>query len=322
MKIDGEHKLKPYAKLKVLICDDFALARLTLRQALADLGVVEMLEAGNGLEARDILLHQRNVLSPVDVVICDLNMPFMSGLELLKFVRADQIYSNTPFLMVTVEGSQQALQAAVAAGVTEVLIKPLSSATTGPRLDAALKKTQAKIATLARDSQLRSDVVHCTQITLQGYFAMNVSPSLEGTKIFKAGEDWLVSEMAMAQIYNGQKQSPEAILTVAFSVRTLEKILADHFPGRTTETLPLGDVIGELTNCIYGSIKTQLNARGYDFFIDLPVKAERTSEPQRLTQTPGGLEIPFESDAGSFYVCVGTVDPARWRMAGAGNEIK
>ncbi|HEX9158578.1 MAG TPA: response regulator, partial [Syntrophales bacterium] len=82
--------------LKILIVDDFATMRKVIRNLLKQGGFENVAEAEDGAAALKLLKSQ-----PVDFVISDWNMPNMSGLELLKAVRADDELKELPFLMVT-----------------------------------------------------------------------------------------------------------------------------------------------------------------------------------------------------------------------------
>ena len=64
---------------------------------------------------------------PIDLAIVDWNMPNMTGLELLKAVRADAELAGTPFLMVTAEALQDNVVAAVKAGVNNYIVKPFTA---------------------------------------------------------------------------------------------------------------------------------------------------------------------------------------------------
>lgn len=107
---------------KVLIVDDFATMRKVVRNLLKQSGYEDIVEAEDGVMALKVLKSQK-----IDVVVSDWNMPNMTGLELLKAVRADADLANTPFLMVTAEALQDNVVAAVKAGVNNYIVKPFTA---------------------------------------------------------------------------------------------------------------------------------------------------------------------------------------------------
>ncbi|HOC59453.1 MAG: response regulator [Syntrophaceae bacterium] len=108
--------------IKVLIVDDFATMRKVVRNLLKQSGYEDIVEAEDGVMALKVLKSQK-----IDVVVSDWNMPNMTGLELLKAVRADADLAKTPFLMVTAEALQDNVVAAVKAGVNNYIVKPFTA---------------------------------------------------------------------------------------------------------------------------------------------------------------------------------------------------
>lgn len=110
----------------LLFVDDDPLAEMTLRRAFRRLSMEGPLTiAHDGLEALDLL---RDPWFPVDrcVVLLDLNMPRMDGLELLKELRADPELSHVPVIVMTTSDEQRDIQAAYAARVAGYFVKPVS----------------------------------------------------------------------------------------------------------------------------------------------------------------------------------------------------
>ena len=110
-------------KLKVLIVDDSAVMRKiferALRQAVLDLG--EVREAGNGAEAR--VEVQKGSL---DIILSDINMPVMDGLEFLKTLPTIPAAKGVPVIMITTEGSEARVVEALSAGAKGYLRKPFT----------------------------------------------------------------------------------------------------------------------------------------------------------------------------------------------------
>jgi two-component system chemotaxis response regulator CheY len=115
--------------MKVLIVDDFATMRRIVKNILTQLGYKNIIEADDGSTAVDVLKNQK-----VDLIISDWNMPKMTGLELLKHVRADASLANTPFIMVTAEAQQDNIILAVKAKVSQYIVKPFTAETLGEKI--------------------------------------------------------------------------------------------------------------------------------------------------------------------------------------------
>ncbi len=122
--------------IKILVVDDFATMRKVIRNLLKQSGYENIVEAEDGVNALKILKSQK-----IDFIVSDWNMPNMSGLELLKAVRADEDLKILPFLMVTAEALQENVVAAVKAGVSNYIVKPFTSET----LDEKIKKIMEKM---------------------------------------------------------------------------------------------------------------------------------------------------------------------------------
>jgi two-component system chemotaxis response regulator CheY len=108
----------------VLIVDDSALMRKIVLRALdaADLDFEEVLEAGDGKEALKLLKA-----NTVALIMCDINMPVMNGMELLKAMREQNVAAGVPVLMVTTESSAEHVQEAVAVGASGYVRKPFTT---------------------------------------------------------------------------------------------------------------------------------------------------------------------------------------------------
>ncbi|HQL91363.1 MAG TPA: chemotaxis response regulator CheY [Syntrophales bacterium] len=124
--------------LKILIVDDFATMRKVIRNLLKQGGYENIVEAEDGAAALKILKSQ-----PVDFIISDWNMPNMSGLELLKAVRADDELKALPFLMVTAEALKDNVVAAVKAGVSNYIVKPFTAEVLNEKIEKIVKSLAA-----------------------------------------------------------------------------------------------------------------------------------------------------------------------------------
>ena len=90
--------------------------------SLKSIRALKFTEAGSGLEA-----IERLALAAVDLMILDLNMPEMHGIEVLQFVRAHNIYRHLPVIVLTTRGDEASRTEAMASGATEYLTKPFQA---------------------------------------------------------------------------------------------------------------------------------------------------------------------------------------------------
>ena len=117
----------------ILVVDDSPTMRRMIMAALRDLGDVSFAQAASGLEA-----IERLALAPVDLVVLDLNMPDVHGLEVLRFVRTHERFGRLPVVVLTTRGDDESREAALRAGATRYLTKPFVPATFGPEIRALL----------------------------------------------------------------------------------------------------------------------------------------------------------------------------------------
>ncbi|MEN6373975.1 MAG: response regulator [Smithella sp.] len=123
--------------IKILVVDDFATMRKVVRNLLKQGGYEDIVEAEDGVMALKALKSQK-----IDFIVSDWNMPNMSGLELLKAVRADAELAKTPFLMVTAEALQDNVVAAVKAGVSNYIVKPFTAEVLNEKIKKIIESLQ------------------------------------------------------------------------------------------------------------------------------------------------------------------------------------
>ncbi len=116
--------------MTVMIVDDFATMRRIVKNILTQLGFKNFVEADDGSVAWEML--QKN---PADFIVSDWNMPKMTGIELLKKVRADDNLKDIPFLMVTAEAQKENIVEAVKAKVSNYIVKPFTPETLGEKIE-------------------------------------------------------------------------------------------------------------------------------------------------------------------------------------------
>ena len=108
--------------MKILIVDDFATMRGIIKNLLRDLGFNNVFEADDGNSALPVLRAE-----DFDFLITDWNMPGMTGLDLLKAVRADARLAKLPVLLVTAEAKRDQIVEAAQAGVNGYVVKPFTA---------------------------------------------------------------------------------------------------------------------------------------------------------------------------------------------------
>jgi two-component system chemotaxis response regulator CheY len=105
-------------KKNVLIVDDSATMRRMVMVSMRSLEV-SFHQASNGLEA-----IERLALGPIDLMVLDLNMPDMHGMEVLKFAKAHTAFRSIPIIMLTTRGDEESREAALAGGASLYVTKP------------------------------------------------------------------------------------------------------------------------------------------------------------------------------------------------------
>ncbi|MBI5750917.1 MAG: chemotaxis response regulator CheY [Hydrogenophilales bacterium] len=116
--------------MKFLVVDDFSTMRRIVRNLLKELGFQNVDEAEDGVAA---LSKLRN--SQFDFVVSDWNMPNMTGIDLLKEIRADANLKHLPVLMVTAEAKKENIVSAAQAGANGYIVKPFTAATLEEKLN-------------------------------------------------------------------------------------------------------------------------------------------------------------------------------------------
>lgn len=124
--------------MKILVVDDFSTMRRIIKNLLRDLGFNNTQEADDGKTALPML--QTN---DFDFLVTDWNMPGMTGIELLKAVRADEKLASMPVLMVTAEQKRDQIVEAAQAGVNGYIVKPFTAATLKEKIDKIFERIES-----------------------------------------------------------------------------------------------------------------------------------------------------------------------------------
>jgi two-component system chemotaxis response regulator CheY len=108
----------------ILIADDSATMRAMLVAIVEGLGDFHVVEASSGFEALRLLPRDQ-----VDLILTDINMPDINGLELISYLRANPNYINIPVFIISTEGSAKDIEKGKLLGANEYLVKPFSPST-------------------------------------------------------------------------------------------------------------------------------------------------------------------------------------------------
>lgn len=103
----------------ILVVDDSTAMRSLLVSTLETLGNISIVQAPNGFEALRMLPREQ-----FDLILTDINMPDINGLELLSFIRNNPIYKSVPVVVISTEGSRKDIEKGLSLGANEYLVKP------------------------------------------------------------------------------------------------------------------------------------------------------------------------------------------------------
>lgn len=127
----------PDPNMKILVVDDFSTMRRIVRNLLKELGFANVHEAEDGVDA---LAKLRG--GDFEFIVSDWNMPNMSGIDLLRAVRADPALKHLPLLMVTAEAKRENIIEAAQAGASGYVVKPFTAATLDEKLQKIFQTMQ------------------------------------------------------------------------------------------------------------------------------------------------------------------------------------
>ncbi|MBC86656.1 MAG: response regulator [Bdellovibrionaceae bacterium] len=132
------------SETRVLIVDDLKTIRNILSEILKKIGLKKVDQCGDGKQALVQLKKASQEGDPFGLIICDWNMPELTGLELLNAKNNDNDLKNTPFLMVTIESEKDYVLKAIAMGVDDFVVKPFNEQIITKKLENVWERTQGK----------------------------------------------------------------------------------------------------------------------------------------------------------------------------------
>jgi len=107
--------------VKILIVEDSSTTRAMITSTVEVIDGLEIFESNSGFEALKLLPHHS-----FDLIITDINMPDINGLELVSFVKKNQNYKHIPLIIITTEGSKRDKEKGLSLGADEYLVKPFN----------------------------------------------------------------------------------------------------------------------------------------------------------------------------------------------------
>lgn len=111
--------------IKILVVDDMSTMRKLIKYTLMKIGFTNVQDADDGATALPLIQSAHSSGQPFDIILSDWNMPKMTGIDLLKNVRAIPHFKTLPFIIITGEARDGYNEAAIAAGVNYFMLKPV-----------------------------------------------------------------------------------------------------------------------------------------------------------------------------------------------------
>ena len=110
--------------VRALIVDDSSVMRKIVERSLRQAGLesLAVFEAGSGVEGLELLRSQK-----VDIILSDINMPLMDGLEFVRQLKLQKVADGTPIVMITTESSEEHVKQAILSGAQGYIRKPFTA---------------------------------------------------------------------------------------------------------------------------------------------------------------------------------------------------
>lgn len=140
--------------IQILIIATKPFTRCIIKNQLISMGFGKVLEAENGLAALETIKEKK-----IDLIISGLNLPGISGLELLRIVRSNNRLQDLPFIMITSETDRNNLLKAVLLKVSELILKPFSQDVFESKINMTMQPFLASAANISHENA--SSSFHC-----------------------------------------------------------------------------------------------------------------------------------------------------------------
>jgi two-component system chemotaxis response regulator CheY len=131
------------ADTRILIVDDADIIRQSVHEILLSMGFSQIVEAIDGNDAMAKMKDASAENKPFGLILSDWHMPNLSGLDLLRMIRVQPEWENTPFVLMTVEAELKRVTTAISAGVDQYIVKPVDGASLKKKLMLAWDKRKS-----------------------------------------------------------------------------------------------------------------------------------------------------------------------------------
>lgn len=153
--------------INILVVDDFSTMIRIVTNLLRELGFVNIDDANDGSKAWPMIQTGK-----YDFIVSDWNMPEMTGIDLLRKVRADERFKDMPFMLITAEQKRSQILDAAQAGVDGYIVKPFTAATLKEKIDKiAERKSLEKRGVVNKPKQANVDFASQQKAKLQQMLA-------------------------------------------------------------------------------------------------------------------------------------------------------
>lgn len=113
----------------ILIVEDSVSIRIGVKKILSEIGIVNCYEAGDGAEGIKVLNNLKKESITLNLILCDINMPNMNGIEFIKCVKKDDDFKKLNILMMSAENEKNIIVECVLLGASDYLLKPFNEET-------------------------------------------------------------------------------------------------------------------------------------------------------------------------------------------------
>ncbi len=125
---------------KIIVIDDSRTVRVEVIAILRELGFLNIQEAIDGKDAWKSIAAEGSANEPFELILSDINMPKMTGLQLLKKIKATACYSKVPVIMISAESEQMTILESISEGASDYILKPFNKKVVKDKILAVLAR--------------------------------------------------------------------------------------------------------------------------------------------------------------------------------------
>ncbi len=127
-------------KMNIIIADDMTEIRKILINCLRSMGFYNITECSDGVDVLQALEELKKINKQAHLIISDINMPYMDGLELLSTIRSMKYHKRIPFILVTTDNNTETILAAIENKVSDYIIKPFDNESIKTKISGVLAR--------------------------------------------------------------------------------------------------------------------------------------------------------------------------------------